>query len=100
MKAVLGDTILAEADRDDLIAIEGNWYFPPSSVNFDHLISSPTPYACAWKGACQYLAVSTGEALLKDRAWFYPDPQPASIDRVGRDFSGYVAFWKEVRVIE
>ena len=32
MKAVLGETTVAEADRDDLISIEGNWYFPPSSV--------------------------------------------------------------------
>ena len=87
MKAVLGDTILAEADRDDLISIEGN-------------ASSPTPYACAWKGACQYLTVNAGEVVLKDRAWSYPDPLPGSIERVGRDFSGYVAFWKEVSVIE
>ena len=100
MKAVLGDTILAEADRDDLISIEGNWYFPPSSVNFEHLASSPTPYACAWKGACQYLTVNAGEVVLKDRAWSYPDPLPGSFERVGRDFSGYVAFWKEVSVIE
>ena len=29
MKAVLGDTVIAEAPKEDLISIEGNWYFPP-----------------------------------------------------------------------
>ena len=34
MKAVLTDgTVVAEAPKDDLISIEGNWYFPPASVN-------------------------------------------------------------------
>ena len=33
MKAVLGDTVIAEAPREDLISIEGNWYFPPASVH-------------------------------------------------------------------
>lgn len=32
MKAMLGDAVLAEAERDELISIEGNWYFPPASV--------------------------------------------------------------------
>src|SRR5690606_32866252 len=40
MKAVLGDTVIAEAPKDDLIKIESNWYFPPSSVNMDLLIES------------------------------------------------------------
>ncbi|WP_448006252.1 DUF427 domain-containing protein [Agromyces bauzanensis] len=100
MKAMLGTTVLAEADRDELISIEGNWYFPPERVRSEHLVHSPTPYACPWKGACQYLAVQTGDAVLADRAWRYPDPYPAAIQRVGRDFSNYVAFWKEVRVVD
>jgi hypothetical protein len=30
MKAVWKDKVIAEADKKDLIYIEGNWYFPPS----------------------------------------------------------------------
>jgi uncharacterized protein (DUF427 family) len=99
MKAIVGDVVLAEAKRDELILIEGNWYFPPASVKREHLMHSPTPYFCAWKGACQYLSVQVGDAVLRDRAWTYPDPYPSAVQRVGRDFSHYVAFWKEVRVI-
>ena len=41
MKAVLGDTAIAEAPTEDLIRIEGNWYFPPSSVTAGLLSPSP-----------------------------------------------------------
>jgi uncharacterized protein (DUF427 family) len=100
MKAVLGDTIIAEAPESELIKIEGNWYFPPSSVNEELLEKSPTPYTCPWKGECQYFSVKNGDELLRDRAWSYPEPYPTAFDRVGKDFSNYVAFWKEVQVVE
>ncbi len=100
MKAVLKDTVLARADRDELIQIEGNWYFPPASVQFEHLSESPTPYTCPWKGVCQYFTVHDGDTILPDRAWTYRQPNSAAIERVGKDFSGYVAFWKEVQVVE
>ena len=44
MKAVVGDTVLAEAPESELIKIEGNWYFPPASVNSAMLSKSATPY--------------------------------------------------------
>ena len=100
MKAVLGDTILAEAPREDLIRIEGNWYFPPASVNTDLFENSDTAYRCPWKGDCQYFNLRDGDALLQDRAWSYPNPLPSSFERVGKDYSNYVAFWKEAQVVE
>ncbi|WP_207454292.1 DUF427 domain-containing protein [Herbiconiux sp. SYSU D00978] len=98
-KAVLGDTVIAEAPQEDLIQIEGNWYFPPSAVKEGLLEKSPTPYTCPWKGACQYFSVKDGDKLLQDRAWSYPEVYPSGIERVGKDFSNYVAFWKEVQVV-
>ncbi|MGH1550876.1 DUF427 domain-containing protein [Leifsonia poae] len=100
MKAVLNDTVIAEAPQEDLIRIEGNWYFPPASVNSDYLVESATPYTCPWKGECQYFSVKSDEGLLQDRAWSYPTPYPSSFDRVGKDYSNYVAFWKDVRVVD
>ncbi len=41
-----------------------------------------------------------GETWLQDRAFSYPNPIPASFDRVVKDYSGYVAFWKDVQVTE
>lgn len=100
MKAMLNDTVLAEAPESDLIRIEGNWYFPPASVAEGVLVSSPTPYTCPWKGECSYYTVTADGQELTDRAWAYLTPMPSAIERVGSDFSGYVAFWKEVKVTE
>jgi uncharacterized protein (DUF427 family) len=100
MKAVVGDIVIAEAPKEELISIEGNWYFPPSSVKTDLLEKSPTPYICPWKGECQYFTVQADGRRLQDRAWSYPTPYPTAFERVGEDFSDYVAFWKDVRVTE
>jgi uncharacterized protein (DUF427 family) len=101
MKAVLTDgTVVAEAPKDELISIEGNWYFPPASVHTELLTESPTQYHCPWKGDTQYFSVASGDDLLQDRAWSYPTPIPSSFDRVGKDYSGYVAFWKDVSVVD
>lgn len=99
-KAVLNGTVIADAPQEDLIKIEGNWYFPPSSVNTEFLVESSTPYTCPWKGECQYFSVKDGDTLLQDRAFSYPNPYPTAFERVGKDFSNYVAFWKEVQIVD
>jgi hypothetical protein len=38
--------------------------------------------------------------VLPDGGWSYPDPIPTAFDRVGQDFSGYVAFDKRITVSE
>ncbi|WP_405592093.1 DUF427 domain-containing protein [Streptomyces sp. NBC_01190] len=98
MQAVLDGTVLAEADDADVVTIEGNWYFPPDAVTSQALNESDTPYTCPWKGKAQYFDVQTSEALHPDAAWSYPEPQASAIGRVGRDFTGFVAFDKQVTV--
>jgi len=89
MQVLLSDTVVAEAGKDELIYIEGNWYFPPDSAKIEFQ-KSPTPYTCPWKGPCQYWDVDGAH----DAAWSYPEVIPSGIERVGRDFSGYFAFDK------
>jgi uncharacterized protein (DUF427 family) len=100
MKATWNGHVIAEADKEGLIYIEQNWYFPPESVQQDYLRKSPTPYTCPWKGECQYFDVGEGENWSKDSAWSYPNPLPTAFDRVHKDFSNYVAFWRDVQVSE
>lgn len=104
MKAVWKNKTIAEADKKDLIYIESNWYFPPSSVNQDFLRKSDTPYTCPWKGECQYYDVGENDDWSKDSAWSYPEPKPSAVEIVkkssGKDFSGYVGFWRDVKVEE
>ena len=98
MKAVWKGQTIAEAPQADLIQIEGNWYFPPSSLKPGFLRASDTPYTCPWKGQCQYFDVGAGSDGSHDSAWSYPHPLPSSLPRVGKDFANYVAFWRDVQV--
>ncbi len=100
MKATWNGQVIAEADKQDLIYIEQNWYFPPESVSQGFLRKSDTPYTCPWKGECQYFDVGQGDNWSKDSAFTYPDPKPSAIDIVKKDFGGYVAFWRDVEVSE
>lgn len=104
MKAVWQGKTIAEAPKDDLIFIEQNWYFPPSSVKQEFLRKSDTPYTCPWKGVCQYFDVGEDEDnsdnWSKDSAWSYPNPKPSAIEIVKKDFSNYVAFWHDVSILE
>lgn len=100
MKAIWNDQVIAEADKKDLIYIEGNWYFPPSSVKQEFLTKSDTPYTCPWKGVCQYFNVGKGGSVSQDSAFSYPEPKSSAIDTVKKDFSNYVAFWRDIQVGE
>jgi uncharacterized protein (DUF427 family) len=98
VKARLGDVVVADAADEDLVRIEGNWYFPPASIVEGALTESPTPYTCPWKGAAQYFNVVADGTEHADLAWSYPTPYPSAFERVGKDFSGYVAFAPGVEV--
>jgi uncharacterized protein (DUF427 family) len=100
MRAIWNEHTIAEADKEDLIYIEGNWYFPPDALNQDYLRKSDTPYTCPWKGECQYYDVGKGEEWSRDNAWTYPEPKESAIKTVGKDFSEYVAFWRDVEVVD
>jgi len=100
MKAIWKDYVIAEADKEDLIYIEQNWYFPPGSVKTEFLHKSDTPYTCPWKGVCQYFNVGQGDDWSEDNAWSYPNPIPSSLDIVKKDYANYVAFYRDVQVTE
>lgn len=100
MKAVWKGRVVAEAPKEELIYIEGNWYFPPKAVAQELLRKSDTPYTCPWKGVCQYFDVGEADDWSRDVAWSYPTPKASAIQTVKKDFSNYVAFWRDVVVEE
>lgn len=100
MKAIWKGKVVAETDKDELIYIERTWYFPPDSVAKNFLRASSTPYNCPWKGDCQYFDVGEGVEWSKDSAFSYPVPKPSAIETVHKDFSNYIAFWRDVTVTE
>lgn len=100
MKAIFNGTTLAEANKEDLVRIEGNWYFPPASVSDQVTPTSSTQYRCPWKGEAQYFNATIDGEEHSDVAWSYPEPLPGAFDRVGTDFSGYLAFDPSVQITE
>jgi len=98
MRAHIDGTVIAEAPESELVKIEGNWYFHPASLHREFFSDSPTSYTCSWKGECHYYTITVDGQAYQDRAFSYDDLRPGATERVGTDFTGYVAFWKDVTV--
>jgi len=81
------------AESDDVVEVEGNLYFPLSSVVDGALEPTPTTSVCHWKGTASYFTVVAAGQRNPDAAWTYEAPKQAASHVAGR-----VAFWKGVQV--
>jgi len=93
MKAIWNNQILAESD--ETIIIDGNHYFPPSSLQKDFINISETNTMCEWKGTAYYYTIAVNGQINIDAAWYYPDPK-----KEAKQITNYVAFWKDVEITE
>lgn len=100
MKATYNNQTIAEASQEDLIKIEGNWYFPPHSIKREYYADSDQHTTCFWKGEASYYDVTVDGETFENGAWYYPTPKNGSIERVGKDFTNYVAFYPQITVSE
>ncbi len=100
MKAIWQDKVIAEAPHEALIRIEGNWYFPPSGLNREYFADSSHHTTCFWKGEASYYDVVVNGQTNEFGAWYYPEPMVGSVERVGKDFANYVAFWNGIEVVD
>lgn len=100
MRAVWNDEVVAEADKDNLIYIEGNWYFPAESLKKEHFKPSGKRTVCFWKGTASYYQIDVDGKINQDAAWYYPQPTAMAKKIVKKDFSNYVSFWQGVEVVE
>ena len=92
MKALWNDTIIAESA--DTVVVEGNHYFPISSLVREYVQASSHHTTCPWKGEASYYTLSVNGSENKDAAWFYPAPKKGAEAVADR-----VAFWKGVKVV-
>lgn len=97
MKAIWRGKTIAETSNP--LQIEGNWYFPPESVNKEFLKPSKRIYLCYWKGLARYYHLVKGEDVDKNAAWYYPKPTRLSKKIMRHDFSNYVAFDYRIKII-
>ena len=83
--------VIAESDATEVV--EGNHYFPASSLKKEFFQPSKLTSVCGWKGTANYYHVVVEDQRNDDAAWFYADPKPEA-----SNIAGYVAFWKGVEV--
>lgn len=98
MQAKWNGAVVAEAPKEELIRIEGNWYFPPDSLKREYFTPSDHRTICHWKGEANYYDVTVDGKKNEFGAWYYPQPKNGSVERVGKDFANYVAFWNGIEV--
>ncbi|HEY8706371.1 MAG TPA: DUF427 domain-containing protein [Burkholderiaceae bacterium] len=91
MKAIWKGAVIAQSD--DLVVVEGNQYFPESSLNRDYVTFSNHKTSCPWKGQASYYSLIVDGELNPDAAWYYADPKPEA-----EEIKGRVAFWKGVKI--
>lgn len=91
MKAIWNGEVIAESD--DTVIVEGNHYFPPSSIKKEFFKETSTNSVCPWKGTASYYSVEVNGDANKDAAWYYPETS-----ELAKNIKGYVAFWKGVKV--
>jgi uncharacterized protein (DUF427 family) len=90
-KAIWNGAVLAESDLCEVV--ENNYYFPPNAIKQEYFKESSTHTTCSWKGVASYYSIEVNGEVNKDAAWYYPAPKEAA-----KNITGYIAFWKGVKV--
>jgi uncharacterized protein (DUF427 family) len=91
MKAVWKGHVGAESD--DIVTVEGNAYFPASSLDRAVVLDSAHISVCGWKGTANYYTLKVDGQENKDAVWYYAEPKAGAMQVKDR-----VAFWKGVTV--
>jgi uncharacterized protein (DUF427 family) len=91
MKAIWNGAVIAQSD--ETVVLEGNHYFPESSLNRDYVTFSNHHTMCSWKGQASYYSLLVNGEMNTDAAWYYPEPK-----REAENIKGHVAFWKGVKI--
>jgi uncharacterized protein (DUF427 family) len=82
------------AQSDDIVTVEGNHYFPATSVTAE-LVPSNTTTHCGWKGQANYYSLVVDGQTNVDAVWYYATPFEAA-----KEITDRVAFWKGVVVAD
>ena len=92
-KATWNGVVIAESDKCEMV--EGNFYFPPDSINKEYFKPSSKNYTtvCGWKGTAEYYDLEVNGEVNENAAWHYPNTKPEAVN-----IRDYVAFWNGVKV--
>lgn len=85
VKAIWNNTVIAESDAT--VQVEGNHYFPPSTIKKEYFKTTDTHTSCPWKGVASYYDIEVDGDVNKDAAWYYPE-----VSELAKGIKGYIAF--------
>jgi uncharacterized protein (DUF427 family) len=91
VRAVLDGVVLAESE--EVVAVEGNAYFPPSAVRRELLTENSSTSRCPWKGKANYFDAAVGDKKHESVGWTYHTPS-----RAASNIADHVAFWGNVKI--
>lgn len=91
MKAIWNNKVIAESEHT--VVVEGNHYFPASSLRREFFASSDQKSTCHWKGEASYYDLVVGGQTNAGAAWYYPAPKPTA-----QEIKDRVAFWRGVEI--
>jgi len=89
VKAIWNGKVIASTDKP--VNVEGNYYFPPDSINMEYFRKSEIQTVCHWKGTASYYDVIVDNKVNKDAAWYYPAPSG-----MASNIKNHIAFWKGI----
>ena len=79
LKVEFAGLVVAET-RSGYRAIETShppsYYFPPDDVDLALLRAASRRTLCEWKGGAAYFDLVSGDRVVPDAAWTYPQPTP------------------------
>ncbi|UZR93435.1 DUF427 domain-containing protein [Chondrinema litorale] len=93
MKAIWNDEVIAESN--ETVKMEGNYYFPETSLKKEFFKESESNTICPWKGTASYSTLVVNGKENRDAVWYYPNPSEAA-----SVIKNHYAFWKGVEVVE
>jgi len=91
VKAVWNGVVIA--DSDDTVVVDGDHYFPESSLKHEYVSFSNHRTSCPWKGQARYYSLFAKGEMNPDAVCYYPEPSEAAAAIKGR-----VAFGRGVTV--
>ncbi|KAI0132722.1 hypothetical protein BJ170DRAFT_680599 [Xylariales sp. AK1849] len=86
-KAVINGITVAETDNYEVV--EGNVYFPASSIKSEYFKKTDLHTHCPWKGDANYYTITAGDKELENAAWYYPETKEKA-----NNIKDHVAFYK------
>ena len=91
LRVEVGGVTIADSRRAMMLHESGQqpiYYFPPQDVHADVLEDSDRRTHCPKKGDASYYTIRAGGEVVKDGAWYYPEPLPGA-----PPIQGLIAFY-------